>query len=131
MSESPPLPETDQPRTTINNLLRVPLDYETDPETGLNRGSAYAEVPVEYDPSLPRRGERRVNAFGPCPIVLREPNEQVLLHEILHVVTGGYGTPEDPHGHRLVNRVEVALWETGWRMTDPRFSDAGRPEGER
>lgn len=105
--------------------LVIPLDYVHDRETQLNRGKAYVDVPVEYDPDLPVRGERRVQPYGPCPIVLREPNDQVLLHEILHVVIAGYGRPDDPHEHRLVNRIEVALWETGWRMTDPRFHCRG------
>ena len=98
-------------------VVRIPLDYESDPSTGLNRGRAHVDVPVKYEPDLPTLGERRINAFGPCPIVLREPNEQVLLHEILHVILDGHVSTDDsdPHGHRAVSRVEVALWEAGYR----------------
>jgi hypothetical protein len=95
----------------------VPLDFERDLETGLNRGRGHVVVPIEYDANLPVLGERRVNPYGPCPIVLREWNEQVLLHELLHLILGTSGaTPEDPYGHRTVARVEVALWESGWRL---------------
>lgn len=41
-------------------------------------------------------------------IVLREWNEQVLLHEVLHVVIGS-GPDDDPHNHRVINAAEVAL----------------------
>lgn len=107
--------------------LIVPMNYRWDADEEINRGSAYIEVPVKYEPDLAVRGERRINPYGDCPIVLREPNEQVLLHEILHVVIEGYGSLDDPHAHRLINRIEVALWETGWRITDPRFSSGQAP----
>ena len=94
--------------------IRLPFDYERDEETGLNRGRAHYDVPIVYDPDLPTLGERRIHPYGDCPIVLREWNPQVLLHEMLHVLLDGYvpTSEADPFGHRAISRVEVALWET-------------------
>lgn len=103
--------------TSRPTRVAVPMDYENDASTGMNRGRSYCEVPIEYDPGLPSAGMRRINPYGPCPIVLREWNEQVFLHELLHVLLDGSVPTSnlDPHGHRTISRVEVALWESGWR----------------
>jgi len=100
--------------------LRVPVDrVPNDDGVALNVGTQHIDVRVIADPTMEGRGETRHGFDGPV-IALREWNEQVFLHELLHVVTG-YAQPllsatHPPHGHDVISRIEVALWETGWRM---------------
>lgn len=101
--------------------LRIPLDRNRSPGADrLNEGTNHLDVAIEIDPTLDRRGEVRGlgQPFGEprVVIVLREWNEQVLLHELLHVLPLPGATDADPHNHDVVSRVEVALWETGWRL---------------
>lgn len=88
------------------------------------------EVTVCYDADLPRRGETRDWATRTPTIVLREWDEQVFLHELLHVVLErrlvAYhagsdwesldGTLTAPR-EGIVASVETALWDFGWRWT--------------
>lgn len=109
--------------------LRVPLSRVAN-SGGLNQGSDHIDVPVIIDPELGPRGETRRDhgyATTDTSIVLREWNEQVLLHELLHVLLDGRvpTTPADPHGHEAISRVEVGLWETGWRMSNSPGLSAG------
>jgi hypothetical protein len=108
-----------EPLTT----LRLPMDYEVGRD-GRNRGRAHLDVHVVLDASMERRGEVRglgqpysaTNGFSdPVFIALSEWDEQVLLHEVLHVLGLPGATEHDPYNHRTINRIEVALWETGWR----------------
>ena len=106
------------PVREVVETLRLPFDYVRDlPPNTLNQPARIYDVPVVIDPDLDTLG-RFENQYGGVVILLREPNDQVLLHEILHLACGGIGiTDEDPHGHRLINKIEVALWATGWRRS--------------
>ena len=106
----PPLPMT----------IRIPTDRERrdGPITTPNTGVCYVDVQVILDPDMDVLGECR-NGYGGPVIALREWNEQVFLHELLHAATA-YTQPlltttYPPHGHEVISRIEVALWETGWR----------------
>ena len=107
---------------TLPFVLRVPTDRADNPGgEALNVGARYVDVQVILDPDMALRGECRHGYGGPV-IALREWNEQVFLHELLHVATG-YAQPliaitHPPHGHEVINRIEVALWETGWRLSE-------------
>ncbi len=101
--------------------LRIPTNraLNSDDEA-LNVGVDYIDVEIRIDPNYPLRGEH-IPAYGGDIIFLRESNEQVLLHEILHVALRNVPeirTEKDPHGHNIISRIEVALWETGWRRID-------------
>ena len=104
-------------------VFRVPLDRARDNRDGErpNVGIDHIEVPVVIDPGLSRRGEVQNTYDGGRRIVLREWDEQVLLHELLHValtrVSPLNTITEDPFDHNVIARIEVALWETGWRCT--------------
>lgn len=101
--------------------LRVPTNRADNPDgETLNVGTQHVDVAVIHDPELTVRGECRQGYGGPV-IALREWDEQVFLHELLHVATG-YAQPlitttHPPHGHEVIARIEVALWETGWRFS--------------
>lgn len=102
-------------------ILRVPLDRADNHDGAtLNVGVDHIDVPVVVDPSLAKRGEFQ-NTYGGTRIVLREWNEQVLLHELLHAALARIPQiwADDEHNHNIISRVEVALWETGWRFTRP------------
>ena len=106
-------------------VLRVPLNRELNPDgERLNVGTDHVDVPVVVEPTLGKRGEIRYdydyNGYAGRRILLREWNEQVLLHEILHVVLDPVlpVSAADPHNHNVISRIEVALWETGWRWTE-------------
>ena len=103
--------------------LRVPLNRRLErADDTLNVGTEHIEVPVVIQPDLSRHGEYGYAYDYSRVIRLREWNEQVLLHEILHVVIDPLGLADpihDPEGHNVVARVEVALWETGWRLASP------------
>lgn len=116
MSSDPDLPVADRP-----TVLRVPTDRVL-PCNGLNIGTQHVEVEIRIDPTLDSLGEHQ-SAYGRDIIRLREWNEQVLLHELLHVAVSRspwWHDPQrkvsDPNGHDLIARIEVALWETGWRI---------------
>lgn len=92
--------------------LRLPLDYEH--IAGRNVGRAHIDLTVAVQPDLEVRGVYRSQEGV---IALREWDEQVLLHEILHAVNLPGATSHDPDNHRTINRIEVALWESGWRFS--------------
>jgi hypothetical protein len=98
--------------------LHIPFDYVRDlPPNTLNRPDRWYDVPVIVKPDLETLGRFETQYAG-VAIYLREPNDQVLLHEILHLICGAAGVTEaSPHGHTLVNRLEVALWALGWRRS--------------
>ena len=99
--------------------LMLPGAHETDAVTGMNVGTRHYHVAVDVDPTIEPRGEQRHAGFG-AHVVLRDLDEhadQVLLHELLHVITG-HVVPADtfgPMNHRLISHLEVALWEAGYR----------------
>lgn len=103
-------------------VLRVPLDRALDNREGhrLNVGVDHIDVPVVIDPTLDKCGETQ-NTYAGRRIALREWSEQVLLHELLHVALTRISPlntiTDDPHDHNVISRIEVALWETGWRLT--------------
>ena len=88
------------------------------------------EVTVCYDANLSRRGETRDCQTDHPTIVLREWDERVFLHELLHVALDKRlieyhagadwesldGTLTAPR-ERIVGEVETALWDFGWRWT--------------
>ena len=101
--------------------LRMPTNREGNADgQALNSGTQHVDVQVILDPGMEVRGECRHGYYGGPVIALREWNEQVFLHELLHAATGWCQPPLDsthpPHGHEIISRVEVALWETGWRF---------------
>lgn len=102
---------------TATMTLRVPTGIVSNKD-GLNEATRYVEVPVIIDPTMTRRGEVR-RGFSGQVIALREWDEQVLLHEALHVALGWVQPPLSPEQeHPVVCQVEVALWEMGWRLRD-------------
>lgn len=110
------------PEQPTGIVLRVPLDRALDNRDGdrLNVGTDHIDVAVVINPDLAKRGETQHTHDGKR-IVLREWNEQVLLHELLHValtrVSPLNTSTEAPDDHNVIARLEVALWETGWRLT--------------
>lgn len=102
--------------------LRVPLGRVSNPNGDrLNQGCEYVDVPVVIDSTLDVLGmTKRVpnNSSIDFTIILREWNEQVLLHELLHIMLD-HRVPAsvgDPYRHDVISAVEVGLWETGWRL---------------
>jgi hypothetical protein len=101
-------------------------------------------VIVKYDPNLAcERGmaRRGMTAWEATPlndaahsrpfrqvIWLREWDERVFLHEVLHVLLGKHypngrhaydgSFIEDPQHERAVRTIEDALWDMGWRVLD-------------
>lgn len=119
--EAQPAPVASAGEVRQGFVLRVPTDREPNDDGALNRGRNYVDVQVVIQPDLDKRGEHRPG-YGGSVIALREWNEQVFLHELLHAATaysGWWIDPQrqvsDPHGHDVISRIEVALWETGWR----------------
>jgi hypothetical protein len=113
--------------------LRVPTDRAPNIDgTALNTGINHVDVQVIHDPHMALCGECRHGYGGPV-IALRAWNEQVFLHELLHVATGWVQPRLEehypPHGHEVLARLEVALWETGWRLTN-RDLDAVRAQAK-
>lgn len=110
---------------TAPTSIRIPLNRKENGggapgDARLNEGTEHIDVPIVIDPDLGPLGEAGFTYDHTRVIRLREWNEQVLLHEILHVVLDPVitlGAPEDPYGHNIIARVEVALWESGWRLT--------------
>ena len=133
-------PTPDEPPVS----LRVPLNREPNPDgDGLNVGVEHVEVHVRIDPDCETLGKATWeyaydHRLFPV-ITLREPNEQVLLHELLHIAlvqvpADRLTALNDPHGHDIISRIEVALWETGWRrvgsvVTAPTPDEVGLVEG--
>lgn len=83
-------------------------------------------LPVRYDPAMPTRGELHQQhdfngVWWPRTILLREWDERVLLHEVLHVLLNGRVTltEDDPDGHGVIAHVETALILAGWRFAGP------------
>ncbi|HEY9263241.1 MAG TPA: hypothetical protein VIQ11_01390 [Mycobacterium sp.] len=88
------------------------------------------EVKVRYDRSLPVRGQTRRWQTDNPTIVLREWDERVFLHELLHVAlerrlqeyhrgsdwTSFDASLQDPR-EAIVKHVEDSLWEFGWRWS--------------
>jgi hypothetical protein len=118
------------------SVLAIPSGYIKDADTGLNVGTDPIQVLVRYDPGLPTLGQTSSAPFGPSTVItLREWSEQVFLHELLHVATrpyyegGYYQAADDPDGHQLVNRIEVALWEAGFRRSGRAVEREARAEG--
>ena len=88
--------------------------------------SRSVRYPVVIDPTLSRRGE--VDGEGKR-IVLREWDEEVLLHECLHallteggfITHGGYAEAITRIVHTdeeaMVQHVSHGLYEMGWRLS--------------
>lgn len=118
--------ETDTPVRV--ERLRVPTDrLLPNPGERLNIGVQHVDVEVVIESGLSTLGKHE-SFYGGDRITLREWNEQVFLHELLHVVLDRAGltrTDDDPHLHNIISRVEVALWETGWRLSPCVLPPAG------
>lgn len=95
-------------------------------------------VPIEYDPDLPRLGLLEWTSDGGRVMRLREWNERVFLHEVLHGLLqpylphGAYGYTtgfvEDPKHELAVRAIENCLWEMGWRwQVEPAFGCGAEP----
>lgn len=113
---------TPERQPTLPFSLRMPTNRVDNLDgRSLNIGTNHVDVQVVLDPDMELRGECRSGYAGPV-IALREWDEQVFLHELLHAAVA-YAQPlvattHPPHGHEVIARVEVALWETGWRFRD-------------
>lgn len=107
----------------VPTSVRVPLNRAENP-TGeaLNVGTGHVDIPIAIDPDMPERGKYDYTYDGSRVIRLREWNEQVFLHELLHAALDRVVLKSDfdPHGHDVIAQAEVALWETGWRLAAPR-----------
>jgi hypothetical protein len=87
-------------------------------------GEAY-DCPVLIDTDCAYRGlvtwdfDYNGNAIAPV-IRLREYNERVLLHELLHVLVGldpsRVAPPSHPSHEALVRHITRGLWDAGWRL---------------
>lgn len=106
---------SNEPRETMPNF---PFFLDTH---GLN-------IEVVHDPELEHRGILRSTAVCGREIALREYDERVLLHEVLHRLihtnpdqgVGFIGEPfplTTDEQERLVAHLERGLWEMGWRWT--------------
>lgn len=73
---------------------------------GRNFGTRVQRIPVMVDPNLDHPGKSSRDA-----IWVRDLGDTAaLMHELLHILLWDVGiTEEDPHGHELVNDLEVAL----------------------
>lgn len=102
----------------------------TKDEHGICQPVATYHVPITYNPDLATKG--LVTSFADPAIVLREWDEQVLLHEVLHLLLApflpwtDFRGAENPRHHEAVREVEVALTAAGWRFT--RNGSVQRPE---
>jgi hypothetical protein len=90
-------------------------------------------VRVRYDPDLvidsePRWGALLHHTTEHPEIVLRQWDERVFLHELLHLlldrhVPAGHRTydgtwVEHPEHEKAVREIEDGLWDMGWRLFD-------------
>lgn len=86
------------------------------------------EIQVRYNSylvPLGRQGAFDYNGvFDPLVIELKEWNERVFLHELLHLLMGyphlfEHDEPDatKPISETAVQIIEDALWDMGWRMT--------------
>jgi hypothetical protein len=107
------------------NMGPVIVPEELSPDDGTRHYSVrHHEVPVQIVPDLPGLGENRLNHDWSRTIRLREDgDQQVLLHETLHAILDRMlfaspyrlGLNHGDLGHRIINQIEVGLWESGWR----------------
>lgn len=113
-------PVDSTPPAAVGPNVRIGRDPQVGYD-GLNHAGRIQVVPVVIDPGLEPRGEARTNPYGaPQTIVLRESNEQVLLHEVLHlIVDDALGGDGDSHHHSLVTALEVGLTTAGYRLETP------------
>jgi 8-oxo-dGTP diphosphatase len=89
--------------------LHLPVGPTRADIDGINQPARAEPVRVILDPELQTLGESQWDPFG-ATIRMRAAHPQVLLHELLHLIAGTAGQTEtDPHGHDLVNRLEVGL----------------------
>lgn len=74
-------------------------------------------ITVVQDTSLGTRGETAVGYDRSVYVKLREYDERVLLHEVLHVAvrTDEQRPLEHEQEERLVRRLTSVLWGMGWR----------------
>ena len=78
------------------------------------------KIHILYDPDLPTLGLTDTEYAGGV-IRLREWNERVFLHEILHVLLNRWLSKIEgefdgkPAWEKAVQQVEDALWDMGWR----------------
>lgn len=87
------------------------------------------DVRIEYHPQLHTLGEQGTYAYDytwmPLVIRMREWNERVFLHELLHLLVEyphlfdvlGKPDPQLRITERAVQVIEDGLWEMGWRWT--------------
>lgn len=93
------------------------------PDDGTKHHSTeWHTVPVVIDAGLAGRGIYTYAHDWSRVIVLRDPDQQVLLHEALHafvdpiVPPAGEGDANrNSLNHQIINMIEVGLWESGWR----------------
>lgn len=88
------------------------------------------DVRVEYHPGLSVLGlmgsYTYEGDFAPLVIRLREWNERVFLHELLHLLVGyphlfetSEPLPNYPLTEWMVGVIEDGLWDLGWRWHGP------------
>lgn len=85
------------------------------------------DVRIEYSPNLTTLGVQGTYAYDytwmPLVIRLREWNERVFLHEVLHLLVEyphlfdmiSEPDPLRPISERAVQVIEDGLWDMGWR----------------
>lgn len=107
---------TSDPRLVAPTSIRLALQAERG-EDGMWRPKAPFDVPIVYDSTLDGPGMVE-NAYGHTQIILREWNEQVLLHEVLHILLGSLipARVGDEFGHLSLTPVEASLFHAGWRF---------------
>lgn len=89
-----------------------------------------AAVPIVIDPNLSTLGEAGWDngySISGRVIRLRQWDEQVLLHEVLHCLLDELIPYEvDGLSHKVINAVEVGLTTAGWRLVAPDALDGTR-----
>lgn len=95
--------------------VTLPTHVKADP-FGFNEAAATYEVPVTIDPDLKFAGMTYTEPYGPPKrIVLREWDERVLLHEVLHCLLDGFELT-----HQAIATAEVGLRLAGYsRISTP------------
>jgi hypothetical protein len=93
----------------MNTDFREVRKVAIDPETGMYEPTETHYINVRIDPALETLGRNDVGYSGTYDITLRQIDDRVLLHELIHVMAGAALTEEQ------TARLEVGLWRAGYR----------------